>query len=73
MTPPDGESPVIRTRREGQPVSKQSRVRINLGTNKVSDAETKPASRVRIHLRDEAPKDKPASRVRINLGGNKKS
>lgn len=54
-------------------MSKQSRVRINLSTNKVSDAETKPASRVRIHLRDEAPKDKPASRVRINLGGNKKS
>ncbi|MER6334122.1 hypothetical protein ABT298_33410 [Streptomyces sp. NPDC001034] len=44
-----------------------------------SGAGAKPASRVRIHLRDKTPKQdetpkepKPVSRVRINLGNKKK-
>ncbi|MEV7952892.1 hypothetical protein [Streptomyces sp. NPDC088141] len=57
-------------------MTEESRVRINLG--KKSGTEDKPASRVRINLRDEslkhaeeAEEKEPSSRVRISLEGKK--
>ncbi|MEV8601110.1 hypothetical protein AB0465_14665 [Streptomyces griseoviridis] len=54
-------------------MTKQSRVRINFGNKSGTGIEAKPASRVRMHLRDESVKEaRPASSVRINLGRGKK-